>query len=407
MNIRSATPADASALAHIQVDSYRNAYAGLLPTLYLAQFSYEEQTQDWHDLLTQPTDQILLVAQAADGELMGYGLGRASNTELAGYDSELVALHVRLPYQRQGVGRALFAALAERLWQRGCSALILTVLSGNPAHAFYAKLGGEYLGERDQSLAEDTTVQEGIFGWPKIEKLCLPARTDDWFDHMRDVLETSYIAAPDDQPWLQSGMSGPYERWEALRKPIANCMNHDGTFLDIGCANGYLMECCVRWAAERGVHIEPYGLDYSDKLVALARRRLPQWADRFFIGNALTWQPPMRFDYVRTELVYVPADLEREYIDILRTTYLKPQGKLLIAQYGEGNDNPQAGLLPGCHPTRFILDRLTDLGIPVIGYKDGFDPVKGRRTRIAIVAAGESNPPNTPTRASRPAQSPD
>ena len=28
-----------------------------------------------------------------------------------------------------------------------------------------------------------------------------------------------------------------------------------------------------------------------------------QWADRIFVGNSLTCQPPRRFDYVRTELV--------------------------------------------------------------------------------------------------------
>ena len=417
MIIRSASPADAAALAHIQVDSYRTAYAGIVPADFLAQFSYEEQTQDWRDLLGQPTDQIFLVAQSPDGELMGYVLGRAGQTDLANYDSELAALHVRQRHQRQGVGRALFAAVAERLWQRGCQSLELSVLVGNPAYAFYERLGGVRLGERTLSLDADVTVQEALYGWPNIETLCVPANIHDWFAHVREVLERAYTAAPDEEPWRQSGQSGPYDRWEALRKPVANCIDRDGTFLDVGCANGYLLECCVRWAAERGIRIEPYGLDYSGKLIDMAKRRLPQFADHFFEGNAFTWQPPLRFDFVRTELVYVPAEKEREYIDYLRATYLKPDGKLLIAQYGEGNENPQAGLLPGCHPTRFILERLTDLNVPVIGYKDGYEPVKGRRTRIAIVAAlpstmgpgvgGESNPPNTRSRASRPAQSPD
>lgn len=389
MNIRIATLADCDALAIVQLNSYGHHR---LPLDAFLQRQLVRMHQDWHDLLLTQDNAIVLVVEDDARTMLGCIVGYVGPTDMKPYNSELSTLHVHIEYQHLDLRRRLVTALAERLWQAGADSLIFNYASSNSAEqVFYEALGGLRLGEYAFQIGENNFVDVTRYGWPNIEKLCVPENIDDWFAHVREVLETSYITAPDDQPWLQSGQSGPYPRWEALRKPTADCMNHDGTFLDIGCANGYLMECCVRWAAERGVRIEPYGLDYSDKLVALARRRLPQWADRFFIGNALTWQPPMRFDFVRTELVYVPADLEREYIDVLRTTYLNPAGKLLIAQYGEGNDNPQAGLLPGCHPTRFILDRLTDLGIPVIGYKDGVDAVKGRRTRIAIVAAGAEN----------------
>lgn len=95
-------------------------------------------------------------------------------------------------------------------------------------------------------------------------------------------------------------------RWERGRRPIAEGINRNGTFLDVGCANGLLMESIVGWAAAAGHHVEPYGLDYSPNLAALARRRLPHWADRIFVGNGADWTPPQRFDFVRTELVYVP-----------------------------------------------------------------------------------------------------
>jgi hypothetical protein len=45
--------------------------------------------------------------------------------------------------------------------------------------------------------------------------------------------------------------------------------------------------------------------DFSEKLAGLARERLPHWRERIFTGNALVWEPPARFDFVRTELVYV------------------------------------------------------------------------------------------------------
>jgi len=208
---------------------------------------------------------------------------------------------------------------------------------------------------------------------------------EEWFAHNREVLEAAYLAKM--EPWGQSGMSGPFERWRALRKPVADCMNRDGSFLDIGCANGYLLECCVVWAAERGVRTQPFGVDLSEALVGLARERLPEYQDNFWAANACTWKPPRRFTFVRTELYYAPAEMEGEYVRHLLAHYVEPGGKLLIASYGEGRPDPEHGLLPGQQPTRFLLERLETLGITVSGYQDGFDTVtpKGWQMRVAIV----------------------
>jgi SAM-dependent methyltransferase len=204
-----------------------------------------------------------------------------------------------------------------------------------------------------------------------------------WFENTRVVLETAYLSEV--EPWRQSGMSGPEERWINLRKPVADCIDRDGSFLDIGCANGYLMECVMRWTAERGLRIDPYGVDISERLLDLARGRLPEYAGRLFRGNAFYWTPPRRFDFVRTELVYVPGDYEREYVQRLLDEFLNPGGRLLVANYGEGRPHPESGLLPGSHPARDILVRLKNLGFATETFCDGYDPIKGRRVRIAAL----------------------
>jgi SAM-dependent methyltransferase len=210
-----------------------------------------------------------------------------------------------------------------------------------------------------------------------------PDQLKPWFDNVRRVLETAYLAHP--EPWRQSGMSGPEQRWISLRKPVAACIDQSGTFLDIGCANGYLLECCLKWTAERNLQLDPYGLDLSARLIALAQQRLPQFADHFFVGNAFYWLPPIKFDFVRTELVYVPGEHERQYIEVILERYLRPGGKLLIAHYGEGSVQPEKGLLPGSQPTKHILERLTELGFEAMSYQDGYDPMKHRTTRVAIL----------------------
>jgi len=208
---------------------------------------------------------------------------------------------------------------------------------------------------------------------------------DRFFDKVHSVLETAYLAH--EEPWRQSGMSGPEERWVSLRRPVADCMDRSGALLDIGCANGYLLECCLRWTAERGVRIEPHGLDISDKLAALARKRLPDYADHIYVGNGYDWAPPRRFDYVRTELCYVPAEAERAYVERLLREFLLPGGRLLVANYMEGDPRPERGVLPENHPTRYILDRLLQLGLCPVGYRDGYDPIKDRHVRVAILDA--------------------
>lgn len=205
----------------------------------------------------------------------------------------------------------------------------------------------------------------------------------DWFNRLQQWLEPSYLACK--EPWRQSGMSGPEDRWTALRRPVADCITHDGTFLDIGCANGYLLECCMRWNAERSVEIEPYGLDLSSALVELARQRLPGFADHFFVGNALYWKPPLRFDFVRTELCYVPSSDERRYIDHLLENYLSPAGRLLIANYTEGMQPHEVRVLEGSSPILDLRQHLDSLGVRPVEFRDGHDPVKNRTVRIAVV----------------------
>src|SRR5512136_1680353 len=83
-----------------------------------------------------------------------------------------------------------------------------------------------------------------------------PEELPDWFDEIRTLLENGYLPAT--TPWTQSGKSGTFEDWTRLRIPIAECIETPGTFLDIGCANGFLLECLLDWAAKKGIQVDPY-----------------------------------------------------------------------------------------------------------------------------------------------------
>jgi hypothetical protein len=105
--------------------------------------------------------------------------------------------------------------------------------------------------------------------------------------------ERAYLAGADDR--AQSGFNGSPERWRAAREGIVEAIDRDGTFLDVGCANGLLLESVVNWSP---FAIDPYGIDFAPGLVHLARRRLPQWADRLWVADVVSWIPPRSFDFV-------------------------------------------------------------------------------------------------------------
>ena len=146
---------------------------------------------------------------------------------------------------------------------------------------------------------------------------------------MAEVFEGAYLAG--DNPRAQSGFGGDEARWEAGRRPIVEAIDRDGSFLDVGCASGHLLECLVEWSPHR---IDPFGLELAPRLAELARRRLPQWADPIYVGNALTWEPTRRFDFVRTELVYVPADRRADTSTGLLSAVVAPGGRLIVCGYG-------------------------------------------------------------------------
>src|SRR4030095_1527399 len=141
---------------------------------------------------------------------------------------------------------------------------------------------------------------------------CGEISEEQWYARVEALIADAYLST--DDPRAQSGKSGDEVDWRWSRELVLDACSRDASLLDVGCANGYLMESLERWGRERGMTISPYGLDISPRLVALARERLAERADRIAIGNVMTWSPPRRFDVVHTGLDYVPAARRRDLV---------------------------------------------------------------------------------------------
>ena len=160
------------------------------------------------------------------------------------------------------------------------------------------------------------------------------SRTErEFFAREQELHETKYLAGTN--PRQQSGFGRDAHDWERFRRAVVAPIDRDGSFLDVGCANGLLMESVRSWCAERGLRVEPYGVDLVPELVDLARTRLPEWRDRLWTGNAIDWTHParLRFDAVRIGLAAVPRPRRRALVEHHLAHTVAPRGRLIVAHY--------------------------------------------------------------------------
>lgn len=151
----------------------------------------------------------------------------------------------------------------------------------------------------------------------------------EWFAASERFTAAHYLAA--DNPRAQSGHGGNEAAYRYTRGMLLEAIDKSGRFLDVGCANGYLMESLHRWLTGSGLTVEFCGLDISPGLIELARRRLPQWQERFFTGNALYWTPPERFDLVYLcGLECAPRGRRKELIGHLFEHYVARGGRFIL-----------------------------------------------------------------------------
>jgi GNAT superfamily N-acetyltransferase len=142
LTFRTATSADAPAVAALHADSWRRHYRGAYRDSFLDGDVVGDRLAVWTARLSPPLDtaQTLL---AEDGDvLVGFAHTILDVDERWG--ALLDNLHVRADRQRSGTGRALLARSANfvRARRPACS-LYLWVLEQNlDAQQFYARLGG-------------------------------------------------------------------------------------------------------------------------------------------------------------------------------------------------------------------------------------------------------------------------
>jgi len=213
--------------------------------------------------------------------------------------------------------------------------------------------GGKYAGTRSPSVevewwtgstAEGVSVLRAQGDEPAallVEAAEESRRTMTYERRAADVQRTlvgAYLSAP--TPEGGSGFGGSAGEWRDARGVLVDALDPSARtvrFLDHACANGLLAVSMVAWAAERGIELDPYGVDIAPDLVARARGDHPAYASHFFVGDALTWVHPSgeRFDVVHLLLDVVPSSLHPQLLKHQLGRVVAPGGRLVLSEYGD------------------------------------------------------------------------
>lgn len=167
LSIRAATPEDASAIAHVHVESWRTTYAGIVPVAYLAGLDEILRAKLWHEWLT---GQALVLVAELDGKVMGFAHGGTNREALEHCDGELYSIYLLQDAQRRGAGTALLSAMATGLSERGFKSMAVWVLEKNPARSFYEKTGAHLVASKVIEIG-GAKLMEVAYVWPQIQTL--------------------------------------------------------------------------------------------------------------------------------------------------------------------------------------------------------------------------------------------
>jgi 2-polyprenyl-3-methyl-5-hydroxy-6-metoxy-1,4-benzoquinol methylase len=159
---------------------------------------------------------------------------------------------------------------------------------------------------------------------------------EQFFALAQRAIREHYLAEPGN-PYRESGRTSGAVRWQETRRCIADAVHKSGDFLDVGCANGLLLESLIAWVGERGLTLRPHGIDFVPELVELARQRHPAHAGSFAVANAFDWRPSRSYDFVRTNLEYVPR---ADRVELVRRqhAFVSPGGRLIVCHYRNAGD---------------------------------------------------------------------
>jgi ribosomal protein S18 acetylase RimI-like enzyme len=156
--IRDARVNDLPALVALHVATFKEAHG------QRGAPNYELREAQWRAAFEREMNWFCYVAEAADGQLVGFAKGVLHDGGVPGYEGELNKIYVLRAWHRSGIGRALVEQVARRFLAQGVGSMLLFGDARNPSNGFYERLGAE-------RLLSPKGEFHGGYGWRDLRRL--------------------------------------------------------------------------------------------------------------------------------------------------------------------------------------------------------------------------------------------
>lgn len=168
--IRKATAEDAAEIANVHINSWREAYRGMLPQVYLDQlpFSFKERMNLWRKISVDK-DKALFVAEAPEGIVGFAGYSHPRDESMKAY-GELGAIYLLEKYQGKGVGFGLLKVGMQKLREWNYSKAYCWVMKNSPTIKFYQKTGATLNGVEQDDEIFGVTTRDVVCTWEGLEQ---------------------------------------------------------------------------------------------------------------------------------------------------------------------------------------------------------------------------------------------
>lgn len=167
MTIAAATADDAAGIAHVHVQSWQAAYAGILDPTFLDRLCVDDRARRWQDTMARRESETLVAR--CGGEVQGFvSFAHCRDEGAERHQGEVWALYAKPQAWGRGIGRALLARALGALRAAGRPDVSLWVLSKNHrAIAFYRSFGFE---------AVAGSAKQFELGGRQVDEICMRLR---------------------------------------------------------------------------------------------------------------------------------------------------------------------------------------------------------------------------------------
>ena len=165
IKIRKACIEDAAEIANIHINSWREAYKGLLPQDFLDDrpLYFKNRYELWKKCTSRDED-IIYIAEHPEHGIIGFsnaGPGRDSDKSDYG---EVYCIYLLQKFHKIGLGFKLLKACFDELLKRNYSQSYLWVLDKNPTIKFYEKTRAVEIDSPKEIEIADEKVIERCYG---------------------------------------------------------------------------------------------------------------------------------------------------------------------------------------------------------------------------------------------------